>query len=515
MSRAPGKTRTADRAGSGGGPGRLFGTVWLWPALAAFVLGLYQLDRPALWRDEIATWSIATRPVPGLLATMRHTDAAQVAYYLFMHYWLALLGTSAVALRLPSVLAMAGAAGCVALLGARLSGRRAGLVSGLVFAVLPSVSRFAQEARSYALMVLAATLAAVLLLRALDAPGWRRWTAYGLCVAATGYLNLVALAMLAGHAAVVALDGRVPARRGVRVPRVAGFAVAAAAGTAVTIPVMLPGLRQAGGQISWIKRPGIGYYFSAFGTNLFYSAGVAAGVLVLAVLAWASSAQFQRAIAMATALALLPVGAVWLISQSGVSYFDPRYLLFILAAFAVLAGSAVAAHGTPMTAALLIVLALLSAGDQRAIRLPIAHDWPSYPSRTTGFSVSYTGAAWLIAAHARAGDGIAYQGWPDNWQMVAPGVRYYLTQYLHDAARMPRTIFVAATAAQADGLHPVPCRRPAACIGAEARVWVVGIGRAADPYRLLPAAEAAVLRARYEVREIAHADGLTVALLDP
>jgi mannosyltransferase len=495
-------------------PARLLGAVWLWPALAAFILGMYKLGQPTLWRDEIATWELATRSVSGLLATMRHTNAAQVAYYLFVHYWMTVFGSSPVSVRLPSVFAMAGAAACVALLGRRLSGHRAGLVSGLVFAVLPSVSRFAQEARSYALMVLAATLAAVLLLRALEAPGWRRWTLYGLCVAATGYLNLVALTILAGHMAVVALDGRVRARRGLKDPRIAGFAIAAVAGAAATLPVILLGLGQASGQISWIERPGIGYYFSAFGANLFYSSGVAAGVLVLAVLAWGSSAQFQRAIAMATAMALLPVCVVWLISQSGVSYFDPRYLLFVLAAFAVLAGSAIAAHGTRMTAGLLIVLALLSAGDQRAIRLLIAHDWPSYPSKTTGFSVSYTGAGWIIATHARAGDGIAYEGWPDNWQMVAPGVQYYLTQYLHEAARMPRTIFVAATAAQADRLYPVKCATPADCIGDEARVWIVGIGRATDPYRLLPAAEAAVLRARYELREIAHTHGLTVALLD-
>jgi mannosyltransferase len=391
-------------------------------------------------------------------------------------------------------------------------------------------------------MVLAATLAAVLLLRALEAPGWRRWTLYGLCVAATGYLNLVALAMLAGHAVVVGLDARARAqvaraidgqviedeRVGTRRPlgdrrlledrRIAGFAVAAAGGAVATLPVVLLGLGQARNQIGWIPRPGVGFV-AAFGTNLFYSSVIAAAVVLLALLAWAP-AELRRGTAMATAMAAAPVGVVWLISQSGVSYFDPRYLLFTLAAWAVLAGSAMAAHGTRMTASLLIVLALLSAGDQRAIRLPTAHNWAAYPAKT-GLSTNYTNAAWLIASNARAGDGIAYEGWPVRWRMIDSGVQYYLAQDLGDYLpggrsamyRMPRRIFVARTAVQNGALYPQVCTRPGDCIGDEARVWIVGVGRAKNPFRLLPAAEADVLHARYKLHAIAYLDGLTVALV--
>ena len=96
---------------------------------------------------------------------------------------------------------MAAAAACVILAARRLGGARAGLLAGLVFALVPSVSRFAQEIRSYALEVLVATLATVLLLRCLDQPAVRRWAAYGACLAALGYLDLVALAVVTGHAA--------------------------------------------------------------------------------------------------------------------------------------------------------------------------------------------------------------------------------------------------------------------------------------------------------------------------
>jgi mannosyltransferase len=200
---------TADGAGTRTVVDDLAGQVarvpWCWPALLTLVLGFYQVGRPELWRDELASWSFATRPVPSLIATARHTGATQLAYYLLLHFWIAAFGTSADAMRALSILAMAAAAACVTLVGRRLAGRRAGLISGLVFALVPSVSRFAQEVRFYSLEVLVATLATLLLLRALDRPSARRWLAYAACLAALGYIDLVALSVVAGHAGGVAL----------------------------------------------------------------------------------------------------------------------------------------------------------------------------------------------------------------------------------------------------------------------------------------------------------------------
>ena len=141
---------------------------WCWPALLTLALGFYQVGRPELWRDELASWSFGTRPLSSLLATARHTGGTQLAYYLLLHLWIMAFGDSVDAMRSLSVLAMAAAAACVTLVGRRLAGPRAGLFSGLVFALVPSVSRFAQEVRFYSLEVLIATLATLLLLRALE-----------------------------------------------------------------------------------------------------------------------------------------------------------------------------------------------------------------------------------------------------------------------------------------------------------------------------------------------------------
>ena len=165
--------------------------LWCWSVLLTLMLGFYKLGSPELWRDEVASWMFAARPLPRLIAATHTSGGTQLPYYLLLHLWIAAFGDSSDAMRTLSVLAMAGRGGL------RHADRppdrrsRAGLISGLVFALVPSVSRFAQEVRFYALEVLVATLATLLLLRALDQPSWRRWAGYGACLAAVGYVDIV------------------------------------------------------------------------------------------------------------------------------------------------------------------------------------------------------------------------------------------------------------------------------------------------------------------------------------
>src|SRR5271154_4691911 len=232
----------SDRVAASGDVIRMAGRVppGCWPALLTVALGCYQIGRPELWRDELASWSFGIRPLSSLITTARHTGATQLAYYLLLHVWISAFGDSVDAMRALSVLAMAGAAACVTAVGRRLAGTRAGLCSGLVFALVPSVSRFAQEVRFYSLEVLVAMLATLLLMRALDRPSARRWVAYAACLAVLGYIDLVALSVVAGHAAGVALRWYQD-----RDNRQLWFAGAAAAGLAACLPLVVVGSAQA------------------------------------------------------------------------------------------------------------------------------------------------------------------------------------------------------------------------------------------------------------------------------
>ena len=142
--------------------------------LIGLASGLYKLGVPSLWRDEAATIDAARRPVPQILALLQHVDAVNGAYYLLIHPVIMILGTSAVALRLPSVAAMAVAAAFTAALGRRLAGQAGlpapaltGLLAGVLFTAVPQVTRYAQDARAYALVTMLAVVAAYLLVRAL------------------------------------------------------------------------------------------------------------------------------------------------------------------------------------------------------------------------------------------------------------------------------------------------------------------------------------------------------------
>jgi mannosyltransferase len=481
---------------------------WCWPALLTLILGFYQVGRPELWRDELSSWSFGTRPLSSLIATARHTGATQLAYYLVLHVWIMAFGDSVDAMRSLSVLAMAAAAACVTAVGRRLAGDRAGLLSGLVFALVPSVSRFAQEVRFYSLEVLVAMLATLLLLRAMDLPSARRWLAYAACLALLGYVDLVALSVVAGHAAGVALRWWQD-----RDHRPLWFGGAAAAGLAACLPLAVLGSAQAADQVKWIPRPGLDLAaFSIFGRNLFYSTSVASALIVLALLAWAVA--WQQA-AFMTAVAVLPVAAVWLASQGPYSYFFPRYLLLTVGAWAILAGIALSRLDLKVAVAGLAVIAILGAGDQQVIRAPGAHDWTTYPVGQGGSYQGYAQAAQVVGRQARPGDGIVYQSQAgaQRWLMIGYGLEYYLAQDLPPGTPAPRQLFIAETGAQASGLYPLPCQHPAACLGAEPRIWIVASGSPRSPYSAVTRAQAALLRQHYRLTTVRHAPSLTVFLL--
>jgi mannosyltransferase len=478
---------------------------WLWPALLTLLLGCYQLDRPELWRDELWSWSFAADPVHQLITSAGRSNPAELGYDLVLHYWIAAFGDSVLAMRMLSVLAMAGAAACVTLAGRRLAGARAGLLAGLVFALLPSVSRFAQEVRFYAPVVLAVTLATLMLLRALDAPSVRRWAAYAVCLAAVGYLDLVALSVVLGHAAGAALRWWQA-----RDTRQLGFVPAATAGLAACAPVAAASFRRAGSQVWWIPRPGLDVYaFGSLARNLFYSTSVAAAVIVLGVLAWAA----WREAAFVTAVAVLPAGAVWLMSQGPHSYFIGRYLLFTVGAWAILAGIGLSRLDVRLAAVAVLVIGVFGAGDQQVIRTPGAHTWAAYPVGYGGGYLDYAGAAGAIAGQARPGDGIVYREGRYWWEMIGPGLQYYLQRDMPHGVPVPRELFVATTVPQSSQIFPVGCPHPAACLGDEPRIWVVGTGHLKDPYRAIAASPAALLRSRYRLSLTSNVRGLTLFLL--
>jgi mannosyltransferase len=469
---------------------------WLWPALLTLALGIYGSWRPALWPDELVSWDAARRSVGELFDLLGHVDAVTGAYYLLMHYWMALFGDSLAVLRLPSALAMAGAAAFVVLTGERLFGRRAGLVAGILFALVPSVSRYAQEMRGYAFAVLAVSAATWLLLRALERPRPLRWAAYGCSVTFAGYFHMISLVFLAAHGIVVL--GRWWQQR--RHPVLAGFVLSAVAGLLPVVPLVVLGQRQVGRQLNWLTAPTFQYAVEYFWHLLFGSIAVSLLMLALATLplAWPAGRRFAAEIGL---MAALPIVLLWLISQGSTAYFLDRYLLFTLPAWAVLAGAGLTALRPRLLAPLGLVLVLLAgANDQRDIRREFA--------RTNWDAKS---AAAVIADGYRPGDGIvALRGSPVAYLQVDTALRYYLPH----SVRL-KDVLVERSAEAAGDIYPELCADPAACIGDTRRVWVVAPGSSVDkPLEQYGEPQASALARLFPKRTVTAVPGMIVTLFE-
>ena len=191
------------------------------PMIVAAVAGGYEIGGPSLWRDEAYTKDAIGRPFGQIFALLGHQDSVHGAYYLLMHLVTAVIGTSATALRIPSLCAMVIATGFTAAAARRAAapapapgpGRRldvpalTGLLAGLLFATAPYMTYYAQMARSYAIETMFATIATYLLLRAWPDDRWRWWLAYAAAVALTGLFNIFGLLILAAHGVTLLLAG--------------------------------------------------------------------------------------------------------------------------------------------------------------------------------------------------------------------------------------------------------------------------------------------------------------------
>jgi mannosyltransferase len=359
--------------------------VLLVPALVTLVICAWDLGTPSYWRDEAATLDAEARSVPALLRMLTDVDAVHGAYYLLMWPIVHTFGTAEVVLRLPSLLAMTAAAAGVASLGRRLHSPRAGLLAGLVFAVLPQVSRYGQEGRSYAFVLACAVVASYLLVRAVDEPG-RRWLpGYGCAVAALGLLNLFGLLLLVGHAVFLLAGHRTLLRR---------WFTVAALGCLPALPVAVLAWQQRD-QLGWLTVPDA----TAPGDLTVWLAGSTGSVVLVSVLIGLGLRSRTGTATAWLALPWLVAPPVLLLSAAEVAIpvYVQRYVAFCLPALALPVGVGLAGIALAPRVIALLVIAVLGLPTQLAQR------------QVGGHGDDARVAADIVAARERPGDGVLYE----------------------------------------------------------------------------------------------------------
>ncbi|MEP6480559.1 MAG: glycosyltransferase family 39 protein [Rhodoglobus sp.] len=323
---------------------------------------------PSYWGDEAASVMSAQRSVPSLFLALGHIDAVHGLYYLFLHFWIRLVGVSEFAVRFPSAVGVAVAAVGVVLLTRQFSSQRVAIIAGLACAVLPRFTYMGMEARSYALSTAIAVWLTVLLVVLVRTGSRRRlfWAAY-LVLAAIGiWLFLYLGLLLIAHMAFILLDRRA---RTVRRP----WAIATGGALLLAAPITLFAVQQR-------------HQIAFLGTDHPLSVGVVLvepwfGNAFLAVLGWALMAlavafalrhrryPASRLVLLSTVWLLAPLLILVLASATVLPIYTVRYLSFATPAAAILVALGINALGRHwlrwVAIGLVIALAIPTWIDQR------------------------------------------------------------------------------------------------------------------------------------------------------
>ncbi|WP_229071373.1 glycosyltransferase family 39 protein [Actinoplanes sp. DH11] len=344
--------------------------VWgpfLVPATLTVSAGLIGLAVPDPGPGEELTRVAAGLDPEAILRAARDTDAVNAFYYLLMHFWADLAGHDVPALRLPSLVAMGLGAGLAGELGRRVLTPGVGLRGGLFLAAVPAVSRYAQEARPFALAFLCATAATLLLYRTLDRPHWGRWAGYGLLVTLTGLLHFPALLILAGHAYTMVSRWSLS-----RQPALLWWLPVTVLALVPPAPLISLGMRQQAALLAW--DPDLPWRTSQHPpAALLASAAALLFLLGLALAArWPDRALIRE---LAVLAAVPPLALAVALTLTG-SFWAPHWALPALVPVALCAAAALRGLRLRAVLALLTVVAL-ALPQHEAIRRTDAHHSPA------------------------------------------------------------------------------------------------------------------------------------------
>jgi mannosyltransferase len=467
------------------------------PVAAATLLATYVGVGRQMWIDEYVTAHATRLAWDDFTRLLGNQDFVHGLYYVAMRVWAEVFGTSPLALRFPSMIGMAVAAGAVAVLGRRLHSPAVGITAGLVFAALPVVSRYGQEARPYAWVVALAVLSTLALTFALDRPTRLRSLVYVLLTVTLTYLHFPAAMVMLPHGVMAWYASRRREAGQVRWWLTTAIIVAVAAA-----PLLYLASRQSG-QVSWIRSDWAAV--QRYPVELFGSEVVFWLVVLISVVGAARTLQTTPGLGVPLLIWALVPPLFSYATADFIHIFLAKYSLFTLPAWALLAGTAFALPATDLNRASwmpklavglagVLVLSLAGLGGQREMR-----------RSPLEFEPDFRGAAGVVDAQAQPGDGIVYVG-TYRW------ARLPFAYELHRAR--PVDVFAEVPPAENGWFYPRECAEPARCINNTPRVWLLVSNYSDDDYLGLAAKQAEVLRSAYRVTDTSSLENVRVLLLE-
>ncbi len=374
--------------------------------VAAAALRLLSLARKPFWFDECFSVEIATLSWHDFARLLWWREANMSLYYLLLRGWLH-LGFSPFYIRSLSVLASLATLPAIFWLGCKLFDRRVGMIAIALMSCNAYSIRYAQEARSYSLFLLLATLSSGFLAGCLRDPSRRNRWGYIVSSTLAVYAHFYALLLIAAQwLSVRALKGNQEFKKRPEISSALrsawiylGFAV---------FPVLAFVGKTGAGAIRWLRRPGfrdmLDYLEHLAGNDglplllLYASACLAAILPVRKHLFRPREEQSVWRIQFLVIWLLFPLGLTLLLSLAR-PVFLGRYLIFCLPALILLAAAGLASlQKTWMMAVCLVAMLLLS------LQGTLSYYDHDFDLERDGSEA----AANYIYAHARPGDAILF-----------------------------------------------------------------------------------------------------------
>ncbi len=317
-------------------------------------------------------------------------------YYLLLHFWMS-LGQGELWVRSLSAIFSTATIPAIYSLGRRLFRPAVGLVAALLLAVNAFDVRYAQEARSYSLLVLLATVATLAFVAAVEEPTPKRWTLYtifgALCVYAQFYGILVPIAH--GFSLLALRREQIPGRQLLRSARYFVYAL---------VPIAVFLLKMGPGDMFWL--PGVNlaiarHFFTSIAGNggnpllivasIAALVGLAAGIR--ACLTHGRSFETWRYAVIAVWF-FFPVAVVMLVGLFR-PFFLARYLIVSLPSWVLLMSLGICRlRYSAMRLAVLAIVAVLGIGGVRSY----------YRADFDLLREDWRAASRYILANARPGD---------------------------------------------------------------------------------------------------------------
>jgi mannosyltransferase len=339
------------------------------------------------WLDEGIAAGIASHPLGDIPELLRQ-DGSPPLYYLLLHGWMSLVGTSEVHTHLLSLLFAVAAVPAALWAGWSLFGRRAGWMCALAVALNPFLAFYANETRMYSLVVLLGVLAVATFLHAFVFRRRRHLPAFAILLTLLLYTHNwgLLLALGAGLALVPCLLVSTDRRR-----LLLDAALAFGAVAVLYAPWLPTLLYQRSQELQpWARRPtlvairdDISMVFGGLEGSLALGLGAGIGLAALLQRRWSRSA------VAIVAMAIMPLVVVFGGWLSSVWAF--RYLAIVLPPLLILVGLGLANGGRASVAALGMVAFLVA---------PIGVKTPTYQKSNARAVVE------AVAGSLRPGDAV-------------------------------------------------------------------------------------------------------------